>query len=285
MVGEASFEMVVSYHHAILDAWCVFLLLSEFAPAYRTLEQGRPLPPAAPAYRDFMVWLLARDPAPARAYWWEALAGFATPTPLPADRPFGQRGERSRILDRQLVLSVAEDRALRALAARHRLTLNSFVQAAWALTLCGHGGGSDVLFGVTVAGRPPELREFQGTLGLFIATIPLRLRLPGAADATTVADWLAALQAQNLAMREHEHLPLVEIQALSELPPGAALFDSLSVQLLAGLAVAFLLVRPLILLDLDEAGARSLGVSVVAVRLAAIAARYGLPLPWPPASA
>ncbi len=259
-LGAGRFEMVVSYHHAILDAWCVFLLLSEFALAYRALEQGRALPlllsefalayraleqgralpPAAPPYRDFMAWLLARDPAPSRAYWREALAGFETPTPLPADRPLGLRQGSSRIIDRQLVLAAEADRALRALAARHRLTLNSFVQAAWALSLRHHGGGADLVFGVTVAGRPPELPELQGTLGLFIATIPLRLQVPCGADATLVADWLAGLQAQNLVMREHEHLPLVEIQALSALPAGAALFDSLFVFENAPIDVAML---------------------------------------------
>jgi aryl carrier-like protein len=227
-LADERFELVVSYHHTIMDAWCVFLLLSDFVVAYRALESGcQPRARSVPPYRDFIRWLMQRDAGATRAYWREALRGVEAATPLPADRPLSLRQGNSRIVDRQLTLTPAEDRVLRALAGRHRLTVNTFVQAAWALTLHLHGGGRDVLFGVTVAGRPPELPELQGTIGLFINSIPLRVRVRAGAEGTTVRAWLEALLERNLAMREFEHLPLVDIHKLSGLPQGTALFDSL----------------------------------------------------------
>ena len=43
-------------------------------------------------------------------------------------------------------------------------------QAAWALLLMRYSGRDDVLFGVTVAGRPTELEGIEEALGLFINT-------------------------------------------------------------------------------------------------------------------
>ncbi|MFZ1425165.1 MAG: amino acid adenylation domain-containing protein [Geminicoccaceae bacterium] len=229
-LADERFEMVVSYHHTIMDAWCLFLLLSDFVVFYRTLESGQePVIQQAPPYRDFIRWLLQRDPVRTRAYWQELLQGVTAATSLPTDRPLALRQGHSRIIDRELRLSPAEDRALRTLAGRQKLTLNTFVQAAWALVLRQHSTQPDVMFGITVAGRPLELPELQGTLGLFINSIPLRVQVPGGAEATTVQAWLEALLEQNLTMREHEHLPLVEIHKLSGLPQGTALFDSLLV--------------------------------------------------------
>ena len=76
-----------------------------------------------------------------------------------------------------------------------------------------------------------------------------------------------------MVLGQHQHLSALYLwQSGSLAQSGWGPAASLIVQLLAGLAVAILLVRPLTVLDLDETGARSLGVSVVAVRLAALAA-------------
>jgi amino acid adenylation domain-containing protein/non-ribosomal peptide synthase protein (TIGR01720 family) len=229
-LADERFQLVVSYHHVIMDAWCVFLLLSDFVVFYRALETGREAPLAPPPpYRDFIRWLMDRDVEWTRAYWHDTLRGVEAATPLPADRPVALRQGNSRIVDRELKLSDQDDRRLRTLASRHKLTVNTFVQAAWALMLRKYSGSCDVLYGITVAGRPLDLPELQSTLGLFINSIPLRVRIPGDASATTVREWLEALVEQNLAIREFEHLPLVDIHRLSEIPQGNPLFDSLLV--------------------------------------------------------
>ena len=52
------------------------------------------------------------------------------------------------------------------------------MQAAWAILLGRLTGRDDVVFGVTVAGRPPEIAGIEHMVGLFINTLPLRMRLP-----------------------------------------------------------------------------------------------------------
>jgi amino acid adenylation domain-containing protein/non-ribosomal peptide synthase protein (TIGR01720 family) len=223
--GAADFRIVQSHHHALIDAWCRGLMLTEFFGHYRAHLDGRTLslPPARP-YRDFLAWLAEQDEALSRDYWRNALSGFTDVTPLPyRHSPHGE----PQMLDVTLALGNEQTARLAETARQHRLTTNTFVQAAWALLLMRHVDRDDVLFGVTVAGRPTELEGIEGALGLFINTLPLRIKRPAAG--APALDLLNALQAQNAEMRQHEHLSLADIQLLADTPRGQPLFDSLFV--------------------------------------------------------
>src|SRR5690606_21740558 len=111
-----------------------------------------------------------------------------------------------------LVLTTAATDALAAVARRTRVTTNTLVQGAWALLLGAHSGRDDVLFGATVSGRSVPLPEIETMVGLFINTIPVRVRLPHDA---IVARWLAELQERQVESRQNEHTPLVDIQGYS----------------------------------------------------------------------
>jgi non-ribosomal peptide synthetase component F len=123
-------------------------------------------------------------------------------------------------------VSVETTMALGALARRHQLTLHSLVQGAWALLLGRYTGSNDVLFGVTVSGRPADLAGSEQIIGLFINTLPVRVRLPR--DASLLS-WLKNLQAHQAEMREYEYAPLGQIRSWSEVPRRLQLFESIFV--------------------------------------------------------
>lgn len=75
-----------------------------------------------------------------------------------------------------LVLARETGEALRRLAREHRLTLGTVLQAAWGLLLSRYTDQQDVVFGMTMTHRPAELDGIEDTLGLFINTLPLRVR-------------------------------------------------------------------------------------------------------------
>ena len=106
-------------------------------------------------------------------------------------------------------LDVTAMAGLQGAARQLKVTLNTLVQAAWALLLQRYTGRADVVFGATVAGRPAELPGVERQIGLFINTLPVAA---APEPATPVGIWLQALQAQNLSLREHEHTPLADIQ-------------------------------------------------------------------------
>ncbi|WP_017703533.1 non-ribosomal peptide synthetase, partial [Pseudomonas syringae] len=233
-VDEARYWFMMSNHHILIDAWCRSLLMNDFFDLYTALGEGREaqLTPA-PRYRDYIGWLQRRCLVQARDWWQHNLRGFERPTPIPSDRPFLREhaGDSGGMVvgDCYTRLDERDGAQLRELAQQHQLTVNTFAQAAWALTLRRMSGDRDVVFGVTVAGRPVELPQMQRTVGLFINTIALRVGMPGDEQRCTVRDWLSQLLDSNMQLREYEYLPLVTIQENSELPKGQPLFDSLFV--------------------------------------------------------
>src|SRR5690606_16964262 len=135
------------------------------------------LPPVRP-YRDYIAWLARQDEAAEETWWRARLAGFAAPTPLPADRAAapGQASTQAddyAEVDLRLAPAVAE--GLAALAQRLEVTLNNLAQGAWALLLSRLSGEREVVFGTVVSGRPPELPGVESIVGLFINTLPVRV--------------------------------------------------------------------------------------------------------------
>ncbi|HWO14699.1 MAG TPA: condensation domain-containing protein, partial [Polyangiaceae bacterium] len=203
------FYFIKSYHHILIDGWCSSLLLVEFFERYRALTEGTRLELASPPpYRDFIAWLGRKDPAESAAYWRAELAGFTSRTPIPVVAPLALDAGVSRVAEEVLYLTAPETERLVRAAQHCRITPNTFAQGAWALVLSQYSGQREVLFGVTVAGRPAELEGVQDTIGLFINTIPLRTTLPEPAQGTPVGEWLTSLLRQNVTMRQHEHVPL-----------------------------------------------------------------------------
>ncbi|WP_030677332.1 non-ribosomal peptide synthase/polyketide synthase [Streptomyces sp. NRRL B-1347] len=215
-----------SSHHLVLDGWSSGQLLIEVCERYAALTGGPDA--AAPVRRpfaDFLQWLADQDEAAAEAHWAEELAGCAARTPLPYDRVPAEahRARADAAVVRELDPDVS--RALRETAARAGLTVNTVVQAAWGLLLARYGGRDDVVFGTTVSGRPAELPGVDSMVGMFINTVPTRVRVP----AGGVLPWLRDLQERQSDARRFDFLALPRIQALTDVPPGEALFDSMVV--------------------------------------------------------
>ena len=236
-LGPARWHWIWTHHHLILDGWCLTLVVGEVLAAYDAFRRGtQPVLPERRPYRDFIDWLATQDRQAARDFWREQLRGFTTPTRLDAlNRPApglaapGLAAASPGAVgtgERDLVLGLEETAALQDWARAQRVTLNTAVSACWARLLALISGSDDVVFGVTVAGRPAELEGFEHMIGLFINTLPMRVRLK---PDWPLDEWLRELQAQQGAMRAHEHTRLVDIQRESEVRAGESLFDTLFV--------------------------------------------------------
>ena len=221
-------RFVFSRHHLLLDRWSRSLVLKEVFAFYDVLCKGQALTvePLRP-YGDYIAWLDAQDKGAAEMYWRESLAGVLAPTTLAADKkPSGNVAAESAYGDERFQLSEESMERLRAFAREQKLTLNILAQASWALLLSRYTRDTDVLFGVTVAGRPVTLAGVESMVGLFINTLPLRVRVPAS---STMLSWLRDLQEQQSAMQQYEYSSLMDIQGWSEVPRGVPLFESIFV--------------------------------------------------------
>ncbi|NQD91136.1 amino acid adenylation domain-containing protein, partial [Pseudomonas sp. CrR25] len=228
-LADESYEFIRSFHHILMDAWCISLVTVDFLKVYEALCNKRTPELRSPRpFRDYIQWLQRQDASKAEQFWRGQLQGLNAPTPLTVDNGTTRDRYTDAVLvdDRLIHLSEQETQALAAFCRGKRITPNTFFQGVWSLLLSRYSGQRDVLFGVTVAGRPAELTGVAEMIGLFINTLPLRVSVDPEAS---LGRWLSGLQGLNLDMRDYEHTPLTDIQGWSDFPRGETLFDSILV--------------------------------------------------------
>ncbi|WP_141975494.1 non-ribosomal peptide synthetase [Saccharothrix saharensis] len=199
------FRLALTLHHIVVDGWSMPVLLDELFELYDRHGDERGMPPVAP-YRDYLAWLDARDHEVSRKAWDEVLHGVTGPTLVGGP---GRPGEQAPPAQLKVKLGEELTGRLAELARERGWTVNTAVQAAWGLTLGLHTGRTDVVFGGTVSGRPPELPGVERMIGLFINTLPVRVAW---SPDDTAADLLDAVQSQQTGLMEHQHVGLAELQ-------------------------------------------------------------------------
>ena len=222
-------RLLISNHHLLMDGWSAPILVRELLEVYGRGGSAAWLPRVTP-YRDYLAFIARQDRAAALSAWRESLAGLEEGTRLAglltraaaADR---NPAARQAVAPERIELSLGGglSGALNGMARELALTLNTVLQTAWGLLLGRLSGRSDVVFGVTVAGRPAELAGVEQMVGLFINTLPLRMALP---PQLPLSQLLRQTQERQSRLMAHQHLGLAEIQQAAGL---GELFDTLMV--------------------------------------------------------
>ena len=172
-LGRQRHRFLLTNHHLLLDGWSLPVVVRELFELYKHRGRSAALGRVTP-YKEYLGWLAAQDRHAAQAAWQRALEGLEEPTRLAALEPGSALGVPEQIT---CELSEVLTEALSHQARTLGLTLNSVLQGAWAILLWKLTGRQDVVFGVTVAGRPAEIPGIETMVGLFINTLPVRVRL------------------------------------------------------------------------------------------------------------
>ncbi len=225
--ADDTYHVLLSHHHTLLDGWSIPLLFKEVFAFYDafTRDQDLDLAPPPP-YLNYIAWLQSRNLAAAEAFWRKELDGFVPGTGLPIQTSSLPFTGASRPTEQDVRLSTYTTSSLQALARQHHLTIGTFIQGAWAILLSHYLQRDEVLFGVTVAGRPTELPGAMTMIGLFINTLPLRVRI---IPQSRLLEWLQKIQEKVIEIQQYDYSPLTKIQAWSRVPRSSPLFDSILV--------------------------------------------------------
>ncbi|ATL69942.1 non-ribosomal peptide synthetase [Nocardia terpenica] len=212
-LGADRHRLVVTSHHVLLDGWSTPLVLGEMSTGYA----GRQGASTSPSYRDYLAWVSRQDEEATRSAWRSELAGSDEPTVVDVDA-----GKAMVMPDNHSEwLSEEATRTLTDFARGHGLTLSTLVQGAWALVLARLAGRTDVVFGTVVSGRPADVPDVERMVGMFINTVPVRMRLDGGLP---VLEVLQDLQRRQSALTEHQYMGLPEIQKAAGT---GAIFDTI----------------------------------------------------------
>jgi hypothetical protein len=224
-ISEDETELIWTWHHILIDGWSVAQLLTELIGEYQVIATGEinAINISRRPYRDYIAWLAGQNLDVAKTYWQSRLSGITSPTPFPL-RSAGR--QEAGFTWQQYKLSEEETQRLSDAARRHRLTINTIAQAAWALLISYYANTLDVVFGAVVSGRPAALQGAETMLGLFINTLPVRVKIQ---PDRKIIDWLTDLQYQQVESRQFDYCPLSEIHGWSEIPRGVSLFDTIFV--------------------------------------------------------
>ncbi|RST47571.1 non-ribosomal peptide synthetase, partial [Variovorax sp. MHTC-1] len=206
-------------HHLVLDHATMELLVEEAA----VIRQGREgtLPRPVPFRRFVAQARRGLGRAEHEAFFSAMLGDVDEPT-----APFGLldvQGDGSRILETRLVLEAELARSLRRQARSRGVSAAALFHLAWAMVLARITGQRDVVFGTVLFGRMQGGAGAERALGMFINTLPVRIRV-GAQEAQPCLRQTHALLTDLL---HHEHASLALAQRCSALPGGTPLFSTL----------------------------------------------------------
>jgi amino acid adenylation domain-containing protein/non-ribosomal peptide synthase protein (TIGR01720 family) len=217
--SDDRYWFIWSYHHIIIDGWCLGILIAEFIEIYKSRMQGNHLSLPEPVpFKKYLKWIDRQSPEAAQKYWSKYLEGSLRTVVIPSGGAV--MPSRQKYTAGKAVLTFKGERfqRLNNLALKYKVTLNTVIQTIWGIVLSNLNDTRDVVFGSVVSGRTAAIDGIESVVGIFVNTIPVRIRYD---DDTTFEELLQITQNKAMESDLYNYYSLAEIQA--ESPPKQAL--------------------------------------------------------------
>ncbi|WP_373199515.1 amino acid adenylation domain-containing protein [Mycobacterium marinum] len=198
------FELGLTFHHALLDGWSVAELQRDLLSSYDTFRRHGAAPFRAPlqtSFRDFVALERQAERSASKVFWRKQLQGLETA------HFTGERSGSSRLETTWWEFPRDIEARLSEVARNRRVPLKSTLLAAHMVVNARLAATDDVVSGLVVNGRP-ETDDSAHVLGMFLNTVPLRMRL-------TSTDYIGLIDeafAAERAVLPHRRVPLRTIQ-------------------------------------------------------------------------
>ena len=181
-ISEEESVMVWSFHHIIMDGWCLSILFKDFINCYNSIKRGmdkEALIEKLHAQRndvlpfsEYVSWLGRQGRSRANQYWDNLLDGYSEAAEIPSitnkSGAFESRIE-AVVVDQELT------QAIQRMTIEYHVTMSTVLESVWGILLQKYNRTDDITFGKVVSGRSAELPGIEQTIGLFINTIPVRV--------------------------------------------------------------------------------------------------------------
>jgi natural product biosynthesis luciferase-like monooxygenase protein/amino acid adenylation domain-containing protein len=216
--GSDTFYLSLLNHHMVCDHVTLRFVLAEIEQLLR--GNGESLPNSLP-YRNFIARTTTVSESEHVNYFRNLLGDVERPTVL-----YGLtniRGNGSGVRGAKLELDAALATRIRSVARAHSVTPAVLFHVAWAMVLGQCSGSDDVMFGTVLSGRMQGTEGADVVLGMFINTLPVRVRI----GERVLREVVETTYAQLSALLTHEQATLALIQRCSKVPVSAPLFTAL----------------------------------------------------------
>ncbi|MCY8027883.1 amino acid adenylation domain-containing protein [Bacillus sonorensis] len=230
--GNSHYTCVWTHHHIIMDGWCLGIILKEFFGMYESLKKGKPVQLGSTVpYSRYIEWLGEQNKEETAAYWSDYLREYGNTASIPGIKSSSADGhyEAAHI---RFALEPEIVEKLTAVAKKCGVTLNTLFMTIWGILLHRYNAADDAVFGSVISGRPSEIDGIESMVGLFINTVPVRIR---SHEGMSFSSLVKAVQEDILASEQHGYYPLYDIQNHSPLKQGLIdhilVFENYPVQL------------------------------------------------------
>lgn len=222
-LNEERYEFIWSSHHILMDGWCVSVLINDFFEILNAVRLGSTLNnPTPKPYSNYINWISELEEEHSLSYWEGVLDEVNETAIVPTQqvdltKPFTEQ-------QNTMVIDGEQFSALNQFCRKSSITLNSYVQGVWGYLLANYNYTNDVVFGSVVSGRPATLDGADEMIGLFINTIPVRVKFD---ENDSPKSLLERVHKQSIDGNDHHYLNLSEVQSQSAL--GMDLIDHIMV--------------------------------------------------------
>lgn len=210
------YTFVWTHHHILMDGWCAAIIWRTFCEFYEAAISGKDLYlPKAGRYADYITWLARQDYKKSEEFWKKRLDGFEKSSLISFQQRVSTEQNSFQLASADIFLNEVFTQSLIKVARDTGVTLNVLFQAAWAVLLSKYNHTDDVLFGAVVSGRPPELNGIEEMIGLFINTIPVRVKFED--SSLSINQLMSRLQHESMEAESFHYQPLAALQQINSL--------------------------------------------------------------------
>jgi amino acid adenylation domain-containing protein len=226
-IHSRKYQMILSHHHILYDGWSNSIIINEFFTAYNSFSRGETIAkPVKTGFDQFVRWYRQQDKEKQGKYWKDYLEGFHEQTRLPLRQRNPGKNQPDETGHVRFSLERDIQGRLEDFVKTRKVSPASLLYTVWGILLQRYTGSEDVVFGVTVSGRTPGMPGIETIVGLFINTLPLRLRCRRDETAGELVDRIHQAQQKR---SEYEFTSLVDIKKWNPLGRHKELFDSVIV--------------------------------------------------------
>jgi amino acid adenylation domain-containing protein/non-ribosomal peptide synthase protein (TIGR01720 family) len=213
--GVDSYKIIWSFHHIIMDGWCMGIVFKDLIQIYVSLCENQPLKlEAVKPYSEYIQWLEGWSKEDALEFWDDYLNGYQQPIGLPK-RANDSANVVNNVEKYQFSIDEESTDKLVTIANENQVTVNTLIETIWGILIQKMNQTIDVVFGKVVSGRPQLLEDVEYMVGLFINSIPVRIKLEETIE--TFPQLIQDVQQKALLCQAHEYLPLADIESCSSL--------------------------------------------------------------------
>ncbi len=221
-LDENKYKVIWTFHHIVLDGWCLQIVFSDILENYRKLKMNDPVDISNNNnFINYIKWLENQNENDAKCYWKEYLGDFNL---------FNSISNYKTVISENLykgnsvkvIIDEKSTNLLQETAQNSKSTLSTVIQAAWGILIQKYCNVNDIVFGAVVSGRNKEIEGIESIVGLFINTIPVRIKTHAC---TLFSELLKEMQSNLINSENFSYYSLNKIQKL--IKDEGDIFDSI----------------------------------------------------------